>query len=202
MSLIVIALLSFVMLVTRFPFGGEVMHLLDASWAIFFILGRLNIEAPLKLVGFLWFATLAWGIDVWAVQGDYTSAYCMTTAYLGMPVAYAALTMIGGWSQGQHIAGFTAGQMTRGHLGFVISVALATFAAFIISNFFFFQWSGYFETMPAIKFAESVARYYPHYLLTTFFYVALWHIANRFISLESDVADAELQSITQESNND
>ena len=126
----------------------------------------------------------------------------MTTAYLGMPVAYAALTMIGGWSQGQHIAGFTAGQMTRGHLGFVISVALATFAAFIISNFFFFQWSGYFETMPAIKFAESVARYYPHYLLTTFFYVALWHIANRFISLESDVADAELQSITQESNND
>ncbi|MEC8009370.1 MAG: hypothetical protein VX185_01200 [Pseudomonadota bacterium] len=202
MSLIVIALLSFVMLVTRFPFGGEAMHLLDASWAIFFILGRLNIEAPLKLVGFLWFATLAWGIDVWAVQGDYTSAYCMTTAYLGMPVAYAALTMIGGWSQGQHIAGFTAGQMTRGHLGFVISVALATFAAFIISNFFFFQWSGYFETMPAIKFAESVARYYPHYLLTTFFYVALWHIANRFISLESDVADAELQSITQESNND
>ena len=178
------------------------MHLLDASWAIFFILGRLNIEAPLKLVGFLWFATLAWGIDVWAVQGDYTSAYCMTTAYLGMPVAYAALTMIGGWSQGQHIAGFTAGHMTRGHLGFVISVALATFAAFIISNFFFFQWSGYFETMPAIKFAESVARYYPHYLLTTFFYVALWHIANRFISLESDVADAELQSITQESNND
>ncbi|HBF08257.1 MAG TPA: hypothetical protein DHW71_00485 [Gammaproteobacteria bacterium] len=202
MSLIVIALLSFVMLVTRFPFGGEAMHLLDASWAIFFILGRLNIEAPLKLVGFLWFATLAWGIDVWAVQGDYTSAYCMTTAYLGMPVAYAALTMIGGWSQGQHIAGFTAGHMTRGHLGFVISVALATFAAFIISNFFFFQWSGYFETMPAIKFAESVARYYPHYLLTTFFYVALWHIANRFISLESDVADAELQSITQESNND
>ena len=58
------------------------------------------------------------------------------------------------------------------------------------------------KDVSSVKFAESVARYYPHYLLTTFFYVALWHIANRFISLESDVADAELQSITQESNND
>ena len=199
MNLIIMALLSLVMLVTRFPFGGEAMHLLDASWAIFFILGRLNIESSMRLVSFIWFAGLAWGIDVWAVQGDYTSAYCMTAAYLGMPIAYAALTLVGVLSKGHHLAGFTAGQMTKGNIGLVLSVALASFVAFIISNLFFYQWSGYFETMAAADFAGNVARYYPHYLLTTFMYVAVWHIANRFVALESDGINAKLQSVTQES---
>ncbi len=187
MNLMVIGLLSLVMLATRFPFGGDSLHLLDASWAVFFVLGRLQITLQLKSLSFIWLSVLAWVIDLYATDGGFVSSYCMTPAYLGMPLAYLALMLMGALSQTSSIVGFTAGQASKGHCSLVLGVLAASLVAFIISNAFFYGLSGYFAHLSVRQYSLSVMYYFPHYLLTLYMYTVGWHLLNRFWSLEAKV---------------
>jgi len=166
--------MTLVMIATRFPFGGGVLHLIDASWALFFVLGRLYTPNKQWYLSFGWLFAVSWGIDFIATQGQVVSDYCMTPAYLGLPVAYGILAACGNLS------------WRRPHsvVWLVLMTLLGSTLAFYITNQFFYSLSGYFSAMSQIDYWRSVVQYVPGYILTTQLYLLGWVLLNRLMPLE------------------
>ena len=160
-ELLTLALLAALMLLTRTDVHlmGQVVP--DASWGIFVLAGLLIG----RLYSFAVLAILAWGIDLWVTAGSGNpdiAAYCMTPAYLAMPVAWALLWGAGKW----------LGQLAGSHqlvFGALILIGAAS-AAFVVSNVGFYAWSGHFASMSVAEYVGRVARYYPWFVATT----AVW----------------------------
>lgn len=174
MKLSLFIILSFIMIATRFPFGGDFWHVFDASWALFFVLGRLAWPARQMLAGFIGLSLLGWGIDLLAVDNALVGNFCMTPAYLGMPLAYLALTGTGYWS--------ARGAQTFARL--IPFTATAAVAAFVITNLFFYSASGYFDHMVWSDYAAAVVKYLPNYYMTMQVYVLAWWLLNQYKPME------------------
>ncbi|MCI0354802.1 MAG: hypothetical protein L0099_07175, partial [Acidobacteria bacterium] len=86
---IVLAGLASLMAATRIPAMGAMLHLQDASWAVFFIAG-FYLKGQWRWAFPLLMAE-AVGIDYCVIQYTGISNYCVTVAYWFLVPAYATL---------------------------------------------------------------------------------------------------------------
>jgi len=156
--------LAVAMVATRFHHFGSVLHLPDASMAVFF-LGGLYLRKHWQFLGFLALAVLVDWMSV-GVMGN--SAFCITAAYAFLPLAYGAL-----WYAGRGFAGhFEASKGAS--LALAVGVAFVSASvSYLISNGSFY-WLGGRYADP--HFAEYVARAWqwgPMFVRTTLTYTVV-----------------------------
>lgn len=147
-----LVVLAVVMLLTRGSHFGTGYLLPDASVAIFF-LGGLLLRRSWAFAGLLIIAFL---VDIWTINFQNVPAYCFTPAYVGLIPTYGALWLAGLWLSRQS-------QPFAAKPFFVVALA-SNIAAFVISNAFFYGFSGHFATMTAVDFAAAVQQYLPEYV--------------------------------------
>ncbi|WP_266158693.1 hypothetical protein [Dyella silvatica] len=152
-----------VMLATRFKHFGDVLHLPDASMAVFF-LGGLYLRRH-ALFGL--FMALAVVLDWVSISYAGVSDFCVTVAYSFLLPAYAVL-----WYGGRQYAAYLQG--SAGSLIGAFGVALlAASLSFAISNGAFYWFGGRYA---APHFSEYVARLWqwgPLFVRTTLSYIAV-----------------------------
>lgn len=161
-SLGLFAAFAALMVATRFHHFGTVLHLPDASMALFF-LGGLYLRRHWQFAGFL---VLAVVIDWVSIEIAGVSDFCVTPAYSFLLPAYAVLWYGGRWYCARMRA---AWQPMLGALAVALACATLSFA---ISNGAFYWLGGRYENP---HFAEYVARAWqwgPLFVRTTMTYVA------------------------------
>ena len=160
------------MVLTRFHHFGDVLHLPDASLAVFFFAGFYRKNA---FFGFL--LALAALIDFVAIENG-TSSWCVSPAYVFLIPTYAVM-----WFAGRYCSTFKAMNIAElaKSAGLLI---LATSAAFAISNGSFYLFSGRYEDVSLAGYLVRVAQYYPSYVGAAMIYaVAGLSIVKLFKSL-------------------
>jgi len=153
-----IALIA-LMALTRFHHFGDVLHLPDASLATFFFAGFYR-----KKMLFVFLLLLAGLIDYVAIQGG-TSDWCVSPAYVFLIPTYAVM-----WLAGRYCATFKTLATLELAKSFALA-ALATTAAFTISNGSFYLFSGRYSDLSWTHYLESVAQYYLPYTGSALIYV-------------------------------
>ena len=146
------------MVLTRFHHFGDVLHLPDASLAVFFFAGFYRKKA---LFGFL--LALAALIDYVAIKNG-TSSWCVSPAYVFLIPTYAVM-----WFAGRYCATFKAMKMAELAKSAGL-LALATSAAFAISNGSFYLLSGRYEDLSLGDYVVRIAQYYPFYVGSALIY--------------------------------
>jgi hypothetical protein len=166
------------MVLTRFHHFGDVLHLPDASLAVFFFAGFYRKKA---LFGFL--LALATLIDYIAIENS-TSSWCISPAYVFLIPTYAVM-----WFAGRYCS--TLKSMNIAKLAkSVCLLTLATTAAFAISNGSFYLFSGRYENLSFWDYFVGVAQYYPFYVGAALIYVvASYAIVKLFKSLPDLLAN-------------
>ncbi len=149
------------MVLTRFHHFGDVLHLPDASLAVFFFAGFYRKKAlfPFLLV-------LAGLIDYIAIANG-TSSWCVSSAYIFLIPTYAVM-----WFSGRYCLAFKSLKMTELAMQFGV-MTLATSAAFAISNGSFYLFSGRYTDLSWGQYFERVAMYYPPYVSSALLYILL-----------------------------
>jgi len=149
------------MVLTRFHHFGDVLHLPDASLAVFFFAGFYRKKAlfPFLLV-------LAGLIDYIAIANG-TSSWCVSPAYVFLVPTYAVM-----WFAGRYCSVFKTLKMTDLAMQFGV-VALATSAAFAISNGSVYLLSGRYPDISWGQYISRVAMYYPPYVSSVLLYAVL-----------------------------
>jgi hypothetical protein len=152
-------LLIALMVLTRFHHFGDVLHLPDASLAVFFFAGFYR-----KKSFFVFLLAMAALIDYIAIKNG-TSDWCVSPAYVFLIPTYAVM-----WLAGRYCSTFKSLKISE--LATAMSLAvLATSAAFIISNTSFYLFSGYFDDgLSLAEYFVRVAQYYPSYLSAALIY--------------------------------
>ena len=156
------SLLIALMVATRYHHFGDVLHLPDASLAVFFLAGYSR-SLPYRKAFFGFLLLMAGLIDYAAISAG-TSAWCVSPAYIFLAPTYGLMW----W--GGHLAASLQPQ-AFGLIKTVIMTLPATLAAFILSNLSFYWFSGKFVDMGLIEYASRVAKYFPQYLGAAVFYV-------------------------------
>lgn len=151
------------MAATRYHHFGSVLHLPDASWAIFLAAGFYLQRLP--YLGL--FLAAAGGIDYFAITQGGTDAYCVTAAYPFLIAAYGVLWFLGAWFHANHQLQW------RALPALASTVVLGVTGCFVISNVAFYTYSGNFADMTPLEYASSVIRYYPDFLFVTASYIAV-----------------------------
>ena len=147
------------MVLTRFHHFGDVLHLPDASLAVFFFAGFYRKKA---LFGFL--LALAALIDFVAIVNG-TSSWCVSPAYVFLIPTYAVM-----WFAGRYCSAFKP--MEIAELGKSAGLLmLATSAAFAISNGSFYLFSDRYEDLSLAGYFVRVVQYYPFYVGAALIYV-------------------------------
>ena len=147
------------MVLTRFHHFGDVLHLPDASLAVFFFAGFYRKKA---LFGFL--LALAALIDYVAIKNG-TSSWCVSPAYVFLIPTYAVM-----WFAGRYCSAFKTMKIAE----LAKSAGLLTLAAstaFAISNGSFYLFSGRYEDLSWGEYFARVAQYYPFYVGAALIYV-------------------------------
>jgi hypothetical protein len=162
-SISVFVILSVVMVATRFHHLGSLLHLPDASMAVFF-LGGLYLRKHWQFALMLGLAIV---VDWASVGYAGNSDFCITAAYAFLPAAYAALWYSGRWYANRLRA-------SAGSLLLALGIALlAASLSFAISNGSFYWLGGRY---PQPHFSEYIARLWqwgPLFVRTTLSYVAV-----------------------------
>ena len=140
------------MVATRFHHFGDVLHLPDASLAVFFFAGFYR-----KKMFFAFLLALAALIDYLAIENG-TSGWCVTPAYVFLIPTYAVM-----WLAGRYCSLFKAMKIAElaKSAGLLM---LATSAAFAISNGSFYLFSGRYADLSWGEYFLRVAQYYPSYV--------------------------------------
>jgi hypothetical protein len=147
------------MVLTRFHHFGDVLHLPDASLAVFFFAGFYRKK---MFFGFL--LALAALIDYLAIENG-TSGWCDTPAYIFLIPTYAVM-----WFSGRYCSTFKAMKMAELAKSAGL-LTLATSAAFAISNGSFYLFSGRYEDLSFGDYFAGVVQYYPFYVGAALIYV-------------------------------
>ncbi|MFA5924178.1 MAG: hypothetical protein WC856_23275 [Methylococcaceae bacterium] len=160
------------MVLTRFHHFGDVLHLPDASLAVFFFAGFYRKKA---FLGFL--LALAALIDYIAIKNG-TSSWCVSPAYVFLIPTYAVM-----WFAGRYCSTFKAMKIAELAMQFG-ALILATSAAFAISNGSFYLFSGRYVDLSWGEYFMRVAEYYPFYFGSALIYVvAGWSIVKLLNSM-------------------
>ena len=165
-------LLITLMVTTRFHHFGDVLHLPDASLAVFFFAGFYRKKA---LLGFL--LGLAALIDFIAIKNG-TSGWCVTPAYVFLIPTYATL-----WFAGRIAARFNTGKVSDlvKSLGLLM---LSASMAFVISNASFYAFSGKFDALAMADYVAEIQQYFMPYVGSTLVYgIVGWAVVKLFKAL-------------------
>jgi hypothetical protein len=159
------------MVLTRFHHFGDVLHLPDASLAVFFFAGFYRKKA---FFGFL--LALAGLIDFVAIENG-TSSWCVSPAYVFLIPTYAVM-----WFAGRYCSTFKAMKIAglAKSAGLLI---LATSAAFAISNGSFYLFSGRYADLSLGEYFVRVAQYYPSYVGAALIYAVVGYAVVKLFKL-------------------
>lgn len=162
------------MVLTRFHHFGDVLHLPDASLAVFYLAGfyrhKLLLAFLLVLAGFIDFIAISQG----------TSSACISPAYAFLLPTYAVM-----WQAGRYCCALHTGTVMARLVRTAIILCMATSAAFAIANSSFYWFSGNFADLTFAQYLAATQNYFPSYLLATVLYAALgWLISQLFKSSE------------------
>ena len=150
--------LSALMAATRMHHFASSLHLPDASLAVFMLAGFL-VSSPVFFSILLIEAGL---LDYVAVAHMGVSGYCVTPAYWFLIPTYAVLWVAGRYCRQAH----------RGSIGFYSAISFAAVsAAFFISNFTFYLFSGNYDDMSIATYALRVAPYFLPYVASAAIYL-------------------------------
>jgi hypothetical protein len=147
------------MVLTRFHHFGDVLHLPDASLAVFFFAGFYRKK---MFFGFL--LALAALIDYLAIENG-TSSWCVSPAYVFLIPTYAVM-----WFAGRYCSTFKVMKITELAISAGL-LMLSTSAAFAISNGSFFLFSGRYEDLSLGDYVIRIVQYYPFYVGSALIYV-------------------------------
>jgi hypothetical protein len=165
------AVLGLWMLATRLPDASALLHLRDASMAVFFI-GGLLLR---RHAGFIGLIALAFAIDVSVFARQDMLDACFTPAYAFLLPAYAVL-FYGGRLLAARFDGGAAG------LGLAALAGLGCAAlSFLLSNGSFYLFSGAFAELGLAAFVEQFLRYAPGFVLTGFAWIAVGLVASAMV---------------------
>ena len=165
-------LLINLMVMTRFHHFGDVLHLPEASLAVFFFAGFYRKKA---LLGFL--LGLAALIDFIAIKNG-TSGWCVTPAYVFLIPTYVTL-----WFAGRIAARFNTGKVSDlvKSLGLLM---LSASMAFVISNASFYAFSGKFDALAMADYVAEIQQYFMPYVGSTLVYgIVGWAVVKLFKAL-------------------
>lgn len=163
------------MVLTRFHHFGDVLHLPDASLAVFFFAGFYRKKA---LFPFL--LLLAGLIDYIAIANG-TSAWCVSPAYAFLIPTYAAM-----WLAGRYCSKFKALNVSE----LAVSVGLMTLAAsiaFVVSNGSFYLFSGRYPDLSWAQYIARIAQYYPPYVGSAMVYGLVGYLIIKLFKSIPDV---------------
>ena len=161
-SLLILAALAALMLLTRthnFMLGGL---LPDASWAVF-LLGGFFLKQFRYLAAL---GALAWLIDVAVTVRTPAAAYCFSPAYVALVASWVLL-----WSAGRFSNNLFSGSLAWLKLPLLPIAGVC--AAYLVSNLGFYALSGNFAGMSLAEYAGRVARYFDGFLFASLGYFLL-----------------------------
>jgi|APCry1669189204_1035204.scaffolds.fasta_scaffold01624_8 hypothetical protein len=145
---------------TRTHHFDSMTHLPDASLAVFLLAGFLLPTAAFPLL-----LLVAGGTDYFAVNYAGVSDWCISPAYGFLIPTYAAL-----WVAGRHYA--TRHQDSLQSLALFSGIAFgAVSIAFIISNYSFYLFSGYYADMGFAHYSVSIVQDFVPYLTSALVYL-------------------------------
>jgi hypothetical protein len=172
LQLLIALLLAGLLFATRFQPWASYISLPGASWAVFFLAGVYLPPAP----AFAALFTLGWLIDLAPHLASGASlaetlsgarAFCLTPAYFFLLPAYGALTLAGRWYAAHHRD--EADTLLRLTAAVIGGAAICE----LISSGSFYFFSGRFAEPTLLEFGARLAKYFPAYLGSMAFYVAL-----------------------------
>jgi len=179
--LFITMLLVLLMVVTRGHHVISILHVPDASWAVFFIAGvYLNAQWY-----FLILCVLAMLIDWLAISMGGVSSFCITPAYTMLLPAYASL-----WLGGRLYAAYHRNTMSSLMLLILITFAAALLAELFSSGGFYFL-GGRFNEPTFMGFIERLAGYFPQTLGSLAFYLGIAGVVQVLLSHKSNPAEVE-----------
>lgn len=175
-SFAIAATLVFFIVLTRSGHFATAISAPDATIALLFLggilLGRTSWLALMIVVAFL--------VDAYAIGIKGVSAYCVSPAYWGLVVTYAAV-----WGLGRWLA-------MRGEpfkiLPFIATGLVASSMAFVLSNAFWYVFSGRFidasapEYMSMTEFSTRIAHYGLPYVGYAMMYLGIAWVAHKVIT--------------------
>lgn len=156
------ALLTLLMVTTRFEHFGDVLHLPDASMAVFF-LGGLYLR---RHIAFVFFVLLAVLLDYVSIRYAGVSDFCVTVAYAFLPLAYAVL-----WYGGRLYTQQLSGSVRSLFGAFAVALVCATLS-FAISNGSFYWLGGRYAQPHMSEYLERLRQWGPLFVRTTISYIA------------------------------
>ena len=151
------------MVATRFHHFGDVLHLPDASMALFF-LGGLYLRKHWQFVSFI---ALAVVIDWIAIEHAGVSDFCVTPAYSFLLPAYAVLWYGGRWY------GPRLQMQWKSLAGAVVVALLCASASFAISNGAFYWLGGRYENPHMAQYLARAWQWGPLFVRTTMTYIVV-----------------------------
>ena len=156
-------LFALVMMATRFKHVGDMLHLPDASMAVFF-LGGVYLRRHGSFVAML---MLAVALDWVSITYAGVSDFCVTAAYAFLPLAYGVL-----WYAGRGYAPKLTGQ-PRSLAGTFGVALLAAMASFAISNGSFYWLGGRYPDPNVAQYLARLWQWGPLFVRTTMGYIAV-----------------------------
>lgn len=156
-------LFALVMMATRFKHFGDMLHLPDASMAVFF-LGGVYLRRHGAFVAML---LLAVALDWVSITYAGVSDFCVTAAYAFLPLAYGVL-----WYAGRGYAPKLTGQ-PRSLAGAFGVALLAAVVSFAISNGSFYWLGGRYPDPNVAQYLARLWQWGPLFVRTTMSYITV-----------------------------
>jgi hypothetical protein len=177
-QIIIGLVLTLLMVATRSHHFATLMHLPDASWAVFFLAG-FYLRSNWALPGFL---ALTWVLDFSSFTWGGGSGFCLTRAYGFLLPAYSALWFAGYWFAKQYHFEW------RTLMPLVVAVLMGSAVCEVFSSGGFYFFSGHFIETGFTEFAGQLIKYYPSYLQSMAFYVSIAAAVHVLFVLAFDTA--------------
>ena len=175
-QIIIGSVLALLMMATRGQHFSTLELLPGASWAVFFLAG-FYLRSNWSLPGFL---ALTWLLDFAAFTWGGSSGFCLTRAYVFLLPAYGALWLSGRW----YAAQYRFEWQTLMPLVFAVVAGSIVCELFSSGGFYFF--SGRFVDTTFAEFGTRLVTYYPSYLQSLAFYVAIAALLHAIFTLAAD----------------
>lgn len=156
------------MVATRYHHFGDVLHLPDASMALFFLGGLfLSERTRADHLRFAMFMALAVVIDVVSVGFAGVSDHCVTPSYAALLPAYAVL-----WYDGRLVAPRHAAE-PKAMLLTIAAALVSASLSFAISNGAFYWFGGRYENPHVAEYLARAWQWGPLFVRTTMLYIVV-----------------------------
>lgn len=162
-QIIIAAILTMLLVVTRGYHFSSINNLPSASWAVFMLAG-FYLRPAWAMPAFL---AVAASLDFAAVTWGGVPNFCVSPAYWMLAPAYGSLWLAGRWYATQYR--FSA--LT--FLPLLSAVLVGSFVCELFSSGGFYMFSGRFANPNLAEFGARLVKYFPAYLQSVVFYIGL-----------------------------